>query len=72
MNGKSNIVLDKSVFGQTSNFSKRYISDYKKLQEVIGHCKGLGLKVVLTQGTYDMVHIGHARYLEELTSGQAR
>jgi len=65
MNGKSNIVLDKSIFGQSSNFDKRYISDYKKLEKVISHCKGLGLKVVLTQGTYDMVHIGHARYFEE-------
>jgi D-beta-D-heptose 7-phosphate kinase/D-beta-D-heptose 1-phosphate adenosyltransferase len=65
MNGKSNIVLDKSIFGQTSNFDKRYISDYKKLEDVIKHCKGLGLRIVLTQGTYDMVHIGHARYFEE-------
>jgi D-glycero-beta-D-manno-heptose 1-phosphate adenylyltransferase len=65
MNGKSNIVIDKSIFGQASNFNKRYISDYNNLAEMIGHCKGLGLKVVLTQGTYDMVHIGHARYFEE-------
>ena len=65
MNGKSNIVIDKSIFGQDSNFNKRYISDYKKLESIIKHCKGLGLKVVLTQGTYDMVHIGHARYFEE-------
>ena len=65
MNGKSNVVIDKSIFGQTSNFDKRYISDYKKLEDVIKHCKGLGLRIVLTQGTYDMVHIGHARYFEE-------
>jgi rfaE bifunctional protein nucleotidyltransferase chain/domain len=65
MNGKSNIVLDKSIFGQASNFNKRYISDYKNLEKTISHCKGLGLRVVLTQGTYDMVHIGHARYFEE-------
>jgi D-glycero-beta-D-manno-heptose 1-phosphate adenylyltransferase len=65
MNGKSNIVIDKSIFGQTLNFNKRYISDYKRLEKIINHCKGLGLRVVLTQGTYDMVHIGHARYFEE-------
>jgi D-beta-D-heptose 7-phosphate kinase/D-beta-D-heptose 1-phosphate adenosyltransferase len=65
MTDKSGINIDKSIFGQSSNFNKRYISDYKKLEEVIGHCKGLGLRVVLTQGTYDMVHIGHARYFEE-------
>jgi D-glycero-beta-D-manno-heptose 1-phosphate adenylyltransferase len=65
MNGKSNIVIDKSIFGQTLNFNKRYISDYKRLEKIINHCNGLGLRVVLTQGTYDMVHIGHARYFEE-------
>lgn len=65
MNGKSNIIIDKSIFGQASNFNRRYISDYKKLEEIISHCKGLGLRIVLTQGTYDMVHIGHARYFEE-------
>ena len=65
MDTKSNIIIDKSIFGQASNFNKRYISDYVKLAETISHCKGLGLRVVLTQGTYDMVHIGHARYFEE-------
>lgn len=34
------------------------------MKKLVEHCKGLGLKIVLTQGTYDMVHIGHARYLE--------
>jgi D-beta-D-heptose 7-phosphate kinase/D-beta-D-heptose 1-phosphate adenosyltransferase len=68
MENKNNINIDKSIFGQTSNFNKRYISDYNKLDEIIGHCKGLGLRIVLTQGTYDMVHIGHARYFEEAKS----
>ncbi len=62
---KSNISIDKSIFGQGTNFNKRYISDYKRLAEITKHCKGLGLRIVLTQGTYDMVHIGHARYFEE-------
>ena len=52
------------IFGTASNFEQRLIPDFKKLSEIVNHCKGLGLKVVLTQGTYDMVHIGHARYFE--------
>ena len=48
-----------------SNFNDRFVPDYKRLKELSEHCKGIGLKVVLTQGTYDMVHIGHARYFEE-------
>ncbi len=53
------------IFSFGSNFEDRFIPDYKRLKKISDHCKGLGLKVVLTQGTYDMVHIGHARYFEE-------
>ena len=62
---EANITINKGIFGLNANFSHRYISDYKKLTKLVDHCKGLGLEVVLTQGTYDMVHIGHARYFEE-------
>ena len=53
------------IFGINSNFKDRFVPDYKRLKELVKHCKGIGLKIVLTQGTYDMVHIGHARYFEE-------
>ncbi|MEK7646248.1 MAG: adenylyltransferase/cytidyltransferase family protein [Patescibacteria group bacterium] len=53
------------IFGHGSNFNERFISDYKHLKKIVDHCKGIGLRIVLTQGTYDMVHIGHARYFEE-------
>lgn len=59
------LTINKAIFGHGSNFTHRYFSDYKKLKKLIDHCKGLGLRIVLTQGTYDMVHIGHARYFEE-------
>jgi D-glycero-beta-D-manno-heptose 1-phosphate adenylyltransferase len=52
------------IFGAGSNFEERWIKDDKKITEFVNHCKGLGLKIVLTQGSYDLVHIGHARYLE--------
>jgi len=53
------------IFGVNSNFKDRFVPDYRRLKELVDHCKGIGLKIVLTQGTYDMVHIGHARYFEE-------
>lgn len=53
------------IFGIKSNFKDRFVPDYRRLKELVEHCKGIGLKIVLTQGTYDMVHIGHARYFEE-------
>lgn len=53
------------IFGSGSNFKDRFVPDYNRLKDFVNHCKGVGLKVVLTQGTYDMVHIGHGRYFEE-------
>lgn len=39
--------------------------DYKKIASLVGHCKELGMKIVLTQGSFDMIHVGHGRYLKE-------
>ena len=41
------------------------ILDKQRLKDVVGHCKGLGLRIVLTQGSWDLIHIGHARYFEQ-------
>lgn len=53
------------IFGGSSNFGTRWVKEDEKLRKLVENLKGLGLKVVLTSGTYDMVHIGHARYFEE-------
>jgi D-beta-D-heptose 7-phosphate kinase/D-beta-D-heptose 1-phosphate adenosyltransferase len=58
----------KGIFGTSSNFDSRFVSDYESLGRLVGYLRGLRLKIVLTQGTYDMVHIGHARYLETAKS----
>ena len=38
--------------------------DYKKVKKFVDYYRNLGRKIVLAQGTWDMVHVGHARYLE--------
>ncbi len=59
------ITLSKGIFGLESNFKDRFFNDYERMHHLVSHFRGLGCKIVLTQGSYDMVHIGHARYLEE-------
>lgn len=59
------LILNKGDFHLESSFDKRCVKDHKTLKEFVGHSKALGLRVVLTSGTFDMVHIGHARYLEK-------
>ena len=53
------------LFGPGSNIDKRRVANQRQLEVIIKSLKTLGLKIVLTQGTYDLVHIGHARYFEE-------
>lgn len=43
---------------------ERQIHKHNRLKAVVESLKTLGAKIVLTQGSYDLVHIGHARYLE--------
>jgi D-glycero-beta-D-manno-heptose 1-phosphate adenylyltransferase len=52
------------IFGSEANFKDRWVKSDDVLKKFVENCRGLGLKIVLTQGTYDMVHIGHARYFE--------
>ncbi len=39
--------------------------DHNRLGEVVAAFKTIGLKIVLTQGTFDFIHIGHYLYLEK-------
>ncbi|MDB5188174.1 MAG: D-alpha,beta-d-heptose 7-phosphate 1-kinase, d-beta-d-heptose 1-phosphate adenylyltransferase [Candidatus Kaiserbacteria bacterium] len=56
--------INAGIFGDKTSLKDRYIPDHKKLGELVKHWKKLGLKIVLTSGTYDLFHVGHAEYLE--------
>ncbi|OHA19429.1 MAG: hypothetical protein A2836_03810 [Candidatus Taylorbacteria bacterium RIFCSPHIGHO2_01_FULL_45_63] len=55
----------KGIFSNETNFDNRYIKNEAAMKKFVNHSRGLGLKIVLTSGTYDMAHIGHARYFGE-------
>lgn len=59
------MAINKGIFGDETNIKERLINDHKKLGELVNHWKGAGLKVVLTSGTWDLFHVGHAQYLEK-------
>ena len=41
------------------------VDGFKALKDIAEREKKLGKKIVLTQGSFDLVHIGHARYLQK-------
>jgi D-glycero-beta-D-manno-heptose 1-phosphate adenylyltransferase len=48
-----------------SFFEGKCILNLDELQAAVKYCRRKGKKIVLTQGSWDMVHIGHARYFME-------
>jgi rfaE bifunctional protein nucleotidyltransferase chain/domain len=59
------MAINTGIFGDTTSFEHRYIPDHARLEELVVYWKKLGLKIVLTSGTFDLFHIGHAQYLEK-------
>lgn len=55
---------DRGIFNlEWPNFEKRFQPDYEIVGKISETMKLAGHPVVLTSGTYDLIHIGHARYL---------
>lgn len=44
---------------------QKTIYKYSHIPKLVKAYRHLGKKIVLTQGSFDMLHIGHGRYLEE-------
>jgi rfaE bifunctional protein nucleotidyltransferase chain/domain len=52
------------LFADASNFAERYVPDYQRITQIVGSLRDLGLRVVLTSGSFDILHEGHSMYLE--------
>ncbi|MEX0748609.1 MAG: adenylyltransferase/cytidyltransferase family protein [Candidatus Saccharimonadales bacterium] len=48
----------------SSNSAQRLIADFETLSEFLTLLRADNHKIVLTQGVYDLIHEGHAKYLE--------
>lgn len=64
---KSSVTV-KNILSAGSNLKDRFIPDLKELKRIVGDLKRMGYKIVLTQGVWDMLHEGHAKYLEQALS----
>jgi D-glycero-beta-D-manno-heptose 1-phosphate adenylyltransferase len=56
--------LTSSLFADASNFEVRFVESYDQVATIVGALKTLGLRVVLTSGSFDIIHEGHSMYLE--------
>lgn len=58
----SKTALKKGALTQRS--PERVIKKHQDVKKLVSHYRKSGLRIVLAQGTWDMVHVGHARYLD--------
>lgn len=56
------------IFGDQSSFEKRFLPNYEDVSAKVAAIRSLGGTIVLTSGSFDLIHIGHARYLEKASS----
>jgi D-beta-D-heptose 7-phosphate kinase/D-beta-D-heptose 1-phosphate adenosyltransferase len=58
------VLTSSGLFADASNFEMRYVADYARISEIVKALRVLGQGVVLTSGTFDILHEGHSMYLE--------
>lgn len=68
MTASTPVASERGVLGYGSNPEARFIRDHKVLKQYVEALKTLGMKLVLTSGTFDLIHVGHARYMEKAKS----
>jgi rfaE bifunctional protein nucleotidyltransferase chain/domain len=56
--------VSNSLFADASNFDQRFVEDYEKIETTVNALRTLGFKIVLTSGSFDILHEGHSMYLE--------
>lgn len=65
MNHRFNL---RDVFSVGAHFNQRLIPSLDDVKGVVQVCQAGGLKVVFTQGVFDLIHEGHAKYLDKAKS----
>ena len=48
--------------------SDAHIKSFKDIEQIVERCKSSGKKVVFTNGCFDILHVGHVKYLQEAKS----
>ncbi len=57
------MAITSGIFSEEVKFEERLKPTLDELAKTVDHLKGIGLKIVLTSGSFDLVHLGHVKYL---------
>src|SRR3712207_7450411 len=57
------MAITSGIFSEDVTFEERLKPSLEELSKTVQHLKGIGLRVVLTSGSFDLIHLGHVKYL---------
>ena len=57
------MAITSGIFRPDAAFEERHMESLDQLHAKVEHLKGIGLRIVLTSGSFDLVHLGHVKYL---------
>jgi D-glycero-beta-D-manno-heptose 1-phosphate adenylyltransferase len=57
------MAITSGIFSEEVKFEERLKGSLDELARTVEHLKGIGLKIVLTSGSFDLIHLGHVKYL---------
>jgi D-beta-D-heptose 7-phosphate kinase/D-beta-D-heptose 1-phosphate adenosyltransferase len=63
-NGEGRPLVSRGFFADASNFELRYVQDYDRIKEIVSALRAVDYRIVLTNGSFDILHEGHSMYLE--------
>jgi D-beta-D-heptose 7-phosphate kinase/D-beta-D-heptose 1-phosphate adenosyltransferase len=52
------------ILGPSSSTEDRIVGSLEEMAAKCQHLRGLGYRVVLTSGSFDLIHLGHVKYLQ--------
>ena len=51
------------ILSTEANFEERLVTTLDEVTRKVSHLRGLDYKIVLTSGSFDLIHLGHVKYL---------
>lgn len=57
------MAVSSGILGSQANFADRLVGSLDEMTQTVAHLRGLGQRIVLTSGSFDLIHLGHVKYL---------
>jgi D-glycero-beta-D-manno-heptose 1-phosphate adenylyltransferase len=57
------MAITSGILGPGVNFEDRLVPSLEAMAERVANLRGLGQRIVLTSGSFDLIHLGHVKYL---------